>query len=166
MRHYLSAGPLACSLIPLVLDQVSKRLLGLLNPTDGWSLGPLALVQATNRGLAFHLLETLPPGPLAIATQYLPASLWFFFLGFVLYRKAHDSTFSALPFLLVLSGGLSNLGDHFRAGAVVDTLCLHWGERAFTFNVADLAIFVGAAWGLLADYERFVEGRASLRPKA
>lgn len=56
----------------------------------------------------------------------------------------------ALGLSLVLGGALGNLVDRLRFGYVVDFISVHYQSWYFpTFNIADAAISVGAAWIIL-----------------
>jgi signal peptidase II len=52
--------------------------------------------------------------------------------------------------VLILSGAIGNVIDRLRLGHVVDFIQVHWGNAYFpAFNVADMAISVGAAFVIL-----------------
>ncbi|TYK64432.1 signal peptidase II [Colwellia echini] len=51
-----------------------------------------------------------------------------------------------IAFALILSGAVGNLIDRAMFGYVIDFLDFYWGDKHFAaFNIADSAIFVGAA---------------------
>ena len=51
---------------------------------------------------------------------------------------------------LILGGAVGNLIDRLHSGRVVDFISVHWGPHYFpSFNIADSAISVGAAFLLL-----------------
>ena len=58
---------------------------------------------------------------------------------------------------LILGGAIGNVIDRVRLGHVVDFVLVHWNESRFpAFNVADMAISVGAAFVIL---DTFLEHR-------
>lgn len=57
----------------------------------------------------------------------------------------------APPLGVVLGGGLGNLVDRLPDGVVTDFLSLGWWP---TFNLADVAITVGAGWLVLSQLRR------------
>jgi signal peptidase II len=65
---------------------------------------------------------------------------------------------------LILGGAIGNVIDRIRLGHVVDFVLLHWGDARFpAFNVADMAISVGAALVILDSVlEHRREKRAAL----
>ena len=59
---------------------------------------------------------------------------------------ARGESWLALALALVLGGALGNVIDRVHLHYVVDFIQVHWGDAYFpTFNVADMAITVGAA---------------------
>ena len=57
---------------------------------------------------------------------------------------------TAVPLCLILGGALGNLIDRIRLGYVVDFIDFHVSGWHFaTFNIADSAVSVGAAWLIL-----------------
>lgn len=65
--------------------------------------------------------------------------------------------------VLILSGAIGNVIDRLRLGHVVDFIQVHWGNAYFpAFNVADMAISVGAALVILDSlFEHRREKRAA-----
>lgn len=64
----------------------------------------------------------------------------------LLKRHAHEPRLAA-PLALVLGGALGNVIDRVVLGHVVDFLYFHYRSFAWpAFNIADSAIFIGAAW--------------------
>ena len=64
----------------------------------------------------------------------------------MLVRSSHDEPWLFAGLGLVMGGALGNLVDRIRFRAVVDFLDVYWGDWHWpAFNVADSAIFVGAA---------------------
>ena len=65
---------------------------------------------------------------------------------------------------LILGGAIGNVLDRLRIGHVVDFVQVHWGDSFFpTFNVADSAISVGAAFVVL---DALLEGLRERTAKA
>jgi len=65
---------------------------------------------------------------------------------------------------LILGGAIGNVLDRLRIGHVVDFVQVHWGDSFFpTFNVADSAISVGAAFVVL---DALLEGQRERKAKA
>lgn len=102
---------------------------------DGW----VWLAHARNPGIAFSFLRDLPEYirlPLLIAAAAL---------GIALAMRIAVKTEDALMRIaagLVVAGALGNLGDRVMNGWVTDFIQVRWFP--FVFNVADVAITVGA----------------------
>jgi signal peptidase II len=101
----------------------------------------LDLQLAYNSGISFSLFRGWAPvlGGIAVVVVVV-------LLAFV--RRA-QSNFLAASIGLIVGGALGNLADRiFRShhGAVVDFIAFHFWP---TFNVADSAVVVGAAWAAL-----------------
>ncbi|MCX7125956.1 MAG: signal peptidase II [Gammaproteobacteria bacterium] len=75
-------------------------------------------------------------------------------------RLARSEWWIAVPVSLVLGGALGNLIDRVRYGFVTDFIDFHVKNWHYaTFNVADSAVCVGAAWLILRlIYESFTKG--------
>lgn len=66
-------------------------------------------------------------------------------LSFWLARTPRSDWRTALPFALVIGGGIGNLIDRLRLGYVIDFVDWHWrGWHWPAFNIADSGIVVGA----------------------
>ncbi|MDG2278297.1 MAG: signal peptidase II [Pseudomonadales bacterium] len=115
-----------------------------------------SLVRWHNEGAAFSFLAD------AGGWQH-----WFFvglasafsvYLLFELYRLKKEEQILGWVFAFILGGALGNLTDRLNHGYVVDFLFFHWQEHGFpAFNVADSALFCGAAFWILLmilDYRR------------
>ncbi|MCA9545105.1 MAG: signal peptidase II [Myxococcales bacterium] len=112
--------------------------------TDAW----LNLRVGGNRGAAMGLAGELPPlqhGLLFAGVAVIAvAVVWF------LYRRAHGHRALQWGLALMLGGSLGNLVDRVNHGYVVDFLQITAGASALpTFNLADVAIAVGAVLLLL-----------------
>jgi len=72
----------------------------------------------------------------------------------------YDSWLSGLGFSLLLGGAIGNLIDRILRGYVVDFLDFHYsGWHWPTFNIADIAIFMGVVL-IIAEVLGFGGGRA------
>ena len=131
--------------IATALDQFSK--LWILNdvmvPPRVIEVTPFFnLVLGWNRGVSFGMFNTASVyGPwllTGLAMAIVTA------LGIWLWRA--DSKWVACALGLVIGGAIGNVVDRVRFGAVVDFLDVHaFGYHWPAFNVADSAIFIGAA---------------------
>ena len=141
-----------------VLDQLTKlAVTSNLAYRDEIVIWPVfSLVRWHNEGAAFSFLAD------AGGWQH-----WFFVLlatGFSiyliveLYRLKPEEQSLGWVFALILGGALGNLADRLNHGYVVDFLFFHWREYGFpAFNVADSALFCGAAFWIvlmILDYRR------------
>lgn len=108
--------------------------------------GVLELRYAANDDTAFSLLQTFgvtrTPWPLlalALVASLGIVSVWYL-------QRRHLSRIQHAGFALVLGGALGNVVDRAVRGYVVDFIHLtHWP----VFNVADIAVVIGAASLLL-----------------
>jgi signal peptidase II len=160
MPSYLRWYALSASIV--ILDYVTKMVV-LNNFAPGESLAVLPffnLVLVFNTGAAFSFLaagsgwQTLFFAAIAIVASIV--------ISFMIYRNAHKQLFSG-GLALILGGALGNLYDRLAYGKVVDFLDFHavgWHWPAF--NVADSAIFVGAA---ILIGESFLHKEAAVREK-
>lgn len=139
------------TVILLVLDQATKY----------WTVQALDLYEsyevlsffnftyARNYGAAFSFL-----GDAGGWQKYLFTGIAFAVSAFLLYSLKHNSVnkrWENIAFCLVLSGAIGNVMDRLMFGYVVDFLDFDLGfYRWPTFNVADIAIFIGAAMIILA----------------
>ena len=131
-----------CAIAALGLDQSTKALA--LNTPElerGVEILPfLNLVRVLNDGVSFGLLGGIVPwwGLVALATGIMAWLLiW-------LWRAPDRITAAALG--LVSGGALGNVIDRLRYQAVPDFLDFHFGKYHWpSFNLADVAIFCGAA---------------------
>ena len=106
--------------------------------------GLFDLVNIRNRGAAFGFLNRSD-----IEWQFwrfLGATVVAVWAILMLVRSSHDEPWLFAGLGLVMGGALGNLVDRIRFRAVVDFLDIYWGDWHWpAFNVADSAIFVGAA---------------------
>jgi len=103
-------------------------------------------------------------GFLSLGADWPPALRTMFFtvatgtmlltLAVVALRRRHDK-WSGLGFALFLAGGASNWVDRMARGSVVDFLNIGVGPmRTGVFNIADVAIMLGAGIFVLAEFRR------------
>jgi signal peptidase II len=137
----------ACAVAVIVLagDQVSKSLVLAARPGPGGS-GPISVRLVRNTGASFGLGAGHP------VVVVLTAVVIIAIVAVLLARTRSKA--AALCLAAVLGGALGNLADRlFRApglgrGAVVDWI--HVSFYPATFNIADLAIRVGALGAVVA----------------
>lgn len=115
----------------------------------------LSLALGHNTGVSFGMLADSHPWiTLAVSSAALALIL---VAGFAL-----RSGLEKVALGLIIGGGAANLADRLMDGAVTDFISLHAGQwRLPTFNLADVAITVGAAL-LIAS---FVTMHGSTDPK-
>ena len=117
---------------------------------DDWAVIPglLNLAYAQNTGVAFSFLDDHGDagrwGLSAVAIVAAILVLYYFWRV----PRAHDRLLGALA--LLLAGILGNVTDRMRLGFVVDFIDVQFGNWHYpTFNVADMAICIGAGLLLL-----------------
>ena len=96
--------------------------------------GSLSLRLAHNPGVAFGVGQSLPSWTLLLLTGVLCAG--------IAVAGWRGALFPPLAVGLILGGAIGNLLDRLTEGSVVDMIHLTWWP---TFNLADVAICVGAA---------------------
>jgi len=145
---------LAIALAVIVLDQLAKGIVRASLPLhDGRTLAPfLNIVHVHNSGAAFSFLAG------AAGWQR-----WFFialglaaavFIVWLLMRHGTQRLF-ALALALILGGAIGNVIDRVLHGYVIDFVQVHWRDWYFpSFNVADSAITIGAAFLILDELRR------------
>ena len=134
----------------LMIDQGSKVFIRT-HPT--WQEG--AFFRLTkNEGLAFSI--ALPPAILwSLVVGAVIALLWYSILCLREHTSGHGMYLS-----LIAAGGVSNIVDRLRFGAVTDIFALPGG---LFFNIADIAIVFGSMFFLLCIRER--ENTKTVNPK-
>ncbi len=142
----------------LVLDQITKYLaLSYLTFAEPVAVMPhFNLTLVFNYGAAFSFLADMGGWQrwfFALLAIAVSAGLVFW-----LSKLKAKPTFEVLGLNLILAGAIGNLIDRVLFGKVTDFLDFYYGSWHYaTFNIADVAISVGA--GMLIIYEFF------LRPK-
>lgn len=104
------------------------------------------LCYAENTGMAFSLLDDLPPAVRRPLLVGIPLLLTTIAACFFWYFRARPF-FVLLPFALMLAGAAGNLLDRLRYGYVVDFVHIHARDRFHwpIFNVADALLLMGGA---------------------
>jgi signal peptidase II len=150
---------LGIALAVIVLDQLTKALvLRLFQPDGGHTVTAFFnIVRVHNTGAAFSFLAG------AAGWQR-----WFFiglgavaavFIVWMLRRHGTQKLF-CWALALILGGALGNVIDRLLHGYVVDFIQVHWRGWYFpSFNVADSAITVGAAFLILDELLRVRRAR-------
>lgn len=144
---------LGLSLAIVVADQLSKQtMIALFQPGEERVVtGFFSLVLAFNTGAAFSFLRDVEGWPRYLFSAVAIAAgcliVW-------LLRRGGDRWYCA-GLALILGGAAGNLWDRLTLGHVVDFLLFHWDRWYYpTFNVADSAITVGAAFLILDSFGR------------
>ena len=145
---------LGISLIVILFDQLSK--IAILKTFAYGAQHALTsffnLVLVYNRGAAFGFLSTASGWQRwAFTALGVGATL---VICFLLKRHGHQRLFS-VSLALILGGALGNVIDRLMHGYVVDFIQVHWRGWYFpSFNIADSAITVGAAFLILDELRR------------
>lgn len=135
------------SALVIVIDQITKQLVVKhLSWYEVYPLMPsLNFVHMKNTGAAFSMFSDAP--------------VWFFAtlgvavsVGIIVWMRKNPrgQTLIATALALILGGALGNVIDRVTRGAVVDFVDFYVGNWHFAaFNVADMAISLGAAFMIL-----------------
>jgi signal peptidase II len=133
----------------VVVDQLTKAAaLSLLSQGTAVPVLPsFNLTLGFNEGASFGMMgEVMAGKPLLMAVLTGALTLAFAVMAF---RAQH--ALERAGFALVVGGALGNIIDRVRQGAVTDFLDLYWRDWHWpTFNVADIAIALGAVLILAA----------------
>ncbi len=133
----------------MVADQLTKAAaLSLLSQGTAVPVLPgFNLSLGFNTGASFGMMGGVMAGkPLLMAVLTGALTLAFAVMAF---RAQH--ALERAGFALVVGGALGNIIDRVRQGAVTDFLDLYWRDWHWpTFNVADIAITIGAVLILAA----------------
>lgn len=139
-------GYLAIAVVVIGLDQLTKKMAEyFLDLHQPWAVFPgLNFTLAYNKGAAFSMLanaggwQTIFFTIIAVLAAILIISM--------LRNLNEDQLQQGLGLALILGGALGNLIDRLFYGQVTDFIDVYYGTWHFaTFNVADIAISVGAA---------------------
>lgn len=144
------------ALATMSIDQATKAiaLFSLVRATPVSIVPWLNLTLGFNEGASFGMLSGVMSGR-PIAMVGLTAVLTFG-LAIIGLRATHPM--ERTGFAMIVGGSLGNIIDRLRQGAVTDFLDLFWKDWHWpTFNVADIAISVGAGLILLSALPRLKE---------
>jgi len=153
------------TLLVLVVDQVTKYLtIQMLDLYESYQiLSFFNFTYARNYGAAFSFL-----GDAGGWQKYLFTGIAFAVSSYLLYLlKKNEMTerWMNCAYALILSGAVGNVLDRLMFGYVVDFLDFDLGfYRWPTFNVADIAIFIGAAM-IIIDSIFWAEKREQAKDK-
>lgn len=143
----------------ILIDQVTKQLV--VRNFELYDVLPLIphfnLIRLHNTGAAFSMLSNAPP--LFFVTLGVAVSV-----GILIWLRRHPHTerLMAVGLALILGGALGNVMDRVGRGYVVDFIDFYWGGWHFAaFNVADMAISVGAAALILDAFLQWRRERAA-----
>jgi len=94
-----------------------------------------------NYGVSFGMLNDIDQGQVILSTLAIFVIITLIFL----YKKSKNKKL-ILPLSLIIGGAVGNIIDRVNYGAVLDFIDFHaFGWHYPTFNVADIAVFVGAS---------------------
>jgi len=142
---------LGLALIVLIVDQFTKVLImGYYQYGASTTITPFFnIVRAHNTGAAFSFLAAASGWQRWLFTGIGVAAT--LFILYLLRTHAGQKLF-CFALACILGGAVGNVIDRVLHGYVVDFLQFHWEQRWYfpAFNVADMAITIGAA-GLILD---------------
>ena len=143
MKRYSLIPVASFAAFALALDQTTKAvMLGVMQPPRLIPVTPFFnLTLGFNEGASFGMLGGLMQGRLwAMITL---TGLIIALIGVWALRAKSGSERVGLS--LIFGGALGNIIDRIRQGAVTDFLDFYWKDWHWpTFNMADVAIFIGA----------------------
>lgn len=152
---------LVWALLLLGLDQITKQ--WILNIFQQGDWAPITsffnLVRAHNTGAAFSFLASHSGWQrwlfIGIGVTATALILWQL-------RKHPQQKFYCFAISSILGGAIGNVVDRLQHGYVVDFLDFHWANWHYpAFNVADIAICVGAASLLIDELLRARQAKRS-----
>jgi signal peptidase II len=152
---------LACAILVVVLDQISKPLMrGWLAASDVYVTPFFNLVSAWNQGVGFSLMTMRgASGPYVLSGLALVISV-----GLFIWLLRSQRVLPVIGLGLAIGGALGNVIDRLTHGAVFDFLQLHAAGYYFpAFNVADSALTIGVA---LLVIDGLFEGRGRSKTPA
>ena len=143
-RKFFLRYAVLCILL-VILDAFSKDAVQR-SLADGSSIDLLPFLQLVlvyNRGAAFGFLGEASGWQLPFFAAV--GAIVSIVIVIRLARTAATQKWFEVALVLILSGAIGNLIDRIRIGYVVDFIELYYGAWRFpAFNVADMAIFLGA----------------------
>lgn len=151
---------LGLALIILIADQFTKVLiLGYYQYGDStYVTSFFNIVRAHNTGAAFSILAAASGWQRWLFTGIGVAAT--LFILYMLRSHAGQKLF-CFALACILGGAIGNVVDRLLHGYVVDFLQFHWDQRWYfpAFNVADMAITIGAACLILDELLRVRRSR-------
>lgn len=107
---------------------------------ENWMGIEFSIVHATNRGMAWGLLSSMP--------HLLLMARIVLIIGMIVYLcKAKLAFKMQLPLVIIIAGALGNVVDAAFYGHVIDMFkFVFWGYHFPVFNFADSAIFCGVSF--------------------
>jgi signal peptidase II len=139
--------PLLIALAVLLLDRITKRVVGQTIPLDdvvNIVPGFFRLTHLENTGAAFSLFaDSTSPFRTALLIAFSVAALAV--VSVLLWKDRTVFNAGTLALSLILGGAVGNLWDRLADGKVTDFLDFYVGVHHWPpFNIADSAIVVGA----------------------
>ena len=138
-------GYAVLAILLVILDAFSKDAVQR-SLADGSSIGVLPFLQLVlvyNRGAAFGFLGEASGWQLPFFAAI--GAIVSIVIVIRLARAAATQKWFEVALVLILAGAIGNLIDRIRVGYVVDFIEFYYGVWRFpAFNVADMAIFIGA----------------------
>lgn len=152
---------LACAVLVIALDQISKPLMrSWLAASDIYVTPFFNLISAWNQGVGFSLMTMRgASGPYVLSALALLISI-----GLFVWMLRSHRVLPVIGLGLAIGGALGNVIDRLRHGAVFDFLQFHAAGYYFpAFNVADSALTIGVA---LLVIDGLFEGRGRSKTPA
>jgi len=142
------------SLIIIILDQLTKDIassnLELFNPVTVFPMFNFTLMH--NTGAAFSFLSDAGGWQRWFFT--ILASVVSIGLVIWIYKLKPEEKATALSLAFILGGAIGNLIDRIRLGYVVDFIDVYYDTAHWpAFNIADSAIFIGAAIMIITSFK-------------
>jgi signal peptidase II len=139
--------PLLIALAVLLLDRITKRVVGQTIPLDdvvNIVPGFFRLTHLENTGAAFSLFaDSTSPFRTALLIAFSVAALAV--VSVLLWKDRNVFHSGTLALSLILGGAVGNLWDRLADGKVTDFLDFYIGAHHWPpFNIADSAIVIGA----------------------
>ena len=147
----------------MLADQVTKQLI--VRQLGWFDVQPvvphLNLVHMRNTGAAFSMFSSASPVFfILLAVAVSVGILWW------LRKNPQGQGLVAAALALILGGALGNVIDRATRGYVIDFIDFYWGEWHFAaFNVADMAISIGAGLLILDMLLETRRGKAAAAPE-
>lgn len=114
--------------------------------------GYFTFIKVENRGAFLSLGHGLPEGFRIVLLLILPLVVLLYALYYLL-TKYHLSNLLALGMSFAIGGGIGNLYDRWRHGAVTDFMHLDLGVfQTGIFNMADVSLTIGVVMMFIALY--------------